>query len=105
MEMDYRRAKPSMDGLHPVTSPLPAAWCAALLSSFAFALGNTRFPPPASLPLSRLLCDVQLRVGNHRALNLLLATDADIGSATFATLMFTTQKNGVRGEDIGLSCS
>ena len=49
-------------------------------------------------------CDVQLFVGGRR-LQLQTAPEVEIQSATFATLTFTTQKNGVRGEVIGLSCS
>jgi hypothetical protein len=49
-------------------------------------------------------CDVQLFVGGRR-LQLQTAPEVEIESATFATLTFTTQKNGVRGEFIGLSCS
>jgi hypothetical protein len=87
--------------LHPVTSPLPT--CAASLSSISFALpGEYMVSPSESTPFR--LCDVQLRISNRR-LDLLLATDTDIRSATFATLTFTTRKNGVRGEVIGLSRS
>lgn len=50
------------------------------------------------------LCDVQFQIGSRR-LHTLLASEADIRSATFATLTFTTQKNGVRGEVIGLGRS
>lgn len=50
------------------------------------------------------LCDVQLFIGPRR-LDLTSATTAAIKSATFATLEFTTQKNGVRGEVIGLGLS
>ena len=48
--------------------------------------------------------DVQLFIGPAR-LDLLTATDAQIRAATFSTLTFTTQKNGVRGEVIGLGRS
>ena len=44
--------------------------------------------------------DVQLFIGQHR-LNLLLATDAQFLQTRFASLTFTDQKNGVRGEIIG----
>jgi hypothetical protein len=50
------------------------------------------------------LCDIQLSVGAHR-LDLHTASIASIQSATFATLTFTNQKNGVRGEVIGLARS
>ena len=48
--------------------------------------------------------DVQLFVGLHR-LNLETASDAELLAATFGSLTFTTQKNGVRGEVIGLARS
>ena len=50
------------------------------------------------------LADVQLFVGQIR-LDLKTATDATLRRATFGTLEFTTQKNGVRGEIIGLGRS
>jgi hypothetical protein len=50
------------------------------------------------------VCDVQFQIGSRR-LHTLLASDAELRSATFATLTFTTQKNGVRGEVIGLGRS
>jgi hypothetical protein len=49
-------------------------------------------------------CDVQFRLGNRR-LHPVTATAGEIRSATFVTLTFTTQKNGVRGEVIGLGRS
>jgi hypothetical protein len=48
--------------------------------------------------------DVQLFSGPTR-LNLQTATDAQLLSATFGSLTFRDQKNGVRGEVIGLSHS
>jgi hypothetical protein len=50
------------------------------------------------------LQDKQLFIGQHR-LNLLTASDAQLLTATFSTLTFCDQKNGVRGEVIGLSHS
>lgn len=51
------------------------------------------------------LCDVQLFHGPNVRLDLATASDASLLSATFATLEFTTQKSGVRGEVIGLAHS
>ena len=48
--------------------------------------------------------DVQLFVGLTR-IDLATATDEEIRCATFVTLTFTWQKNGVRGEVIGLALS
>jgi hypothetical protein len=50
------------------------------------------------------LADVQLFAGLTR-INLATATDAELFSATFGSLTFTTQKNGVRGEVTGLARS
>ena len=50
------------------------------------------------------LCDVQLFYGRIR-IDLATATVAQIRQATFATLTFTTQKNGVPNEVIGLGLS
>ena len=50
------------------------------------------------------LKDVQLFVGLLR-LNLSTATEAQLMSATFAAYTFDKQKNGVRGEVVGQSCS
>jgi len=48
--------------------------------------------------------DVQLFIGPTR-LNLSTAPVEQLQQARFASLTFTTQKNGVRGEVIGLACS
>ena len=50
------------------------------------------------------LADVQFFLGSRR-LNIQTTPDAVLRRATFATLEFTTQKNGVRGEVIGLGKS
>ena len=50
------------------------------------------------------LCDIALSVGNTK-LDLSSASDSSLFGATFVTLEFTTQKNGVRGEVIGLGRS
>ena len=50
------------------------------------------------------VCDVQLFVGLRR-LDINSASDDELRSATFGSLTFTTQKNGVRGEVIGLTRS
>ena len=48
--------------------------------------------------------DVQLFIGKTR-LALLTVPESELSLAQFASLTFTTQKNGVRGEVIGLACS
>ena len=48
--------------------------------------------------------NVQLFIGDTR-LPLMTAPESELRLARFASLTFTTQKNGVRGEVIGLACS
>ncbi|KAL3809642.1 hypothetical protein ACHAXA_003728, partial [Cyclostephanos tholiformis] len=48
--------------------------------------------------------NVQLFIGDTR-LPILVAPECELRLARFASLTFTTQKNGVRGEVIGLACS
>jgi hypothetical protein len=50
------------------------------------------------------LADVQLFAGRRR-LNISSCPEADFSLATFCTLTFTDQKNGVKGEVIGLGAS
>jgi hypothetical protein len=50
------------------------------------------------------ICDVHLIV-NQRRLQWDTCSDADLDSTNFVALEFTSQKNGVRGELVGLSCS
>ncbi len=47
--------------------------------------------------------DAQLFIGDTR-LPLMTAPESELRHARFALLTFTTQKNGVRGEVIGLAC-
>ena len=72
--------------------------------AFFFLLrpGEYTISPSESTPFR--ICDVQFQLGSRR-LHPTLATDNDIRNATFATLTFTSQKNGVRGEVIGLARS
>jgi hypothetical protein len=50
------------------------------------------------------LTDMQLFIGDTR-LPLLTVPASELCLAWFASLMFTSQKNGVRGKVIGLACS
>jgi hypothetical protein len=50
------------------------------------------------------LCDVHLNLHNRR-LNPLICSEQDLHAATYVGLEFTTQKNGVRGETVGLGWS
>lgn len=46
------------------------------------------------------MCDIELYLGQRR-LNLYTATEAELMACTFCKLTFSTQKNSVRGEQIG----
>ncbi len=72
--------------------------------AFFFLLRPGEYTDSASDTTPFTLADVQLFCGQQR-LDLATASPANIMSATFASLTFTTQKNGVRGEVIGLSHS
>ena len=64
--------------------------------------GEYTVSPADSTPFE--LKDVQLFAGQRR-LDLNTALDAELLSATFASLTFDKQKNGVRGEVIGHATS
>ena len=72
--------------------------------AFFFLLrpGEYADSPPDSTPFQ--LRDVQLFRGGQR-LNLTTATAPELLTATFASLTFRDQKNGVHGEVVGLSHS
>ena len=72
--------------------------------AFFFLLRPGEYTDSASDSKPFHLQDVQLSVGAQR-LNTNTATDAQLRTATFVTLTFTEQKNGVRGEVIGLGRS
>jgi hypothetical protein len=72
--------------------------------AFFFLLRPGEYTATASESTPFRLCDVQLFAGLTR-LDLTAATEAELLSATFGSLTFSTQKNGVRGEVIGLARS
>jgi hypothetical protein len=72
--------------------------------AFFFLLRPGEYTGTKSESTSFRLQDVQLFQGSVR-LNLDTATDSALLAATFASLTFTDQKNGVRGEVIGLAQS
>ena len=84
----------------------PQHQCLADMIGLAFFFllrpGEYAYSPSESTPFQ--LRDVQLFRGGTR-LNLATASDADILTATFASLTFRDQKNGVRGEVVGLGHS
>jgi hypothetical protein len=87
-------------------TPFSAAVADCLILAFFFLLRPGEYAGTPSRTLDNLfrLADVSLWLGS-RQLDLLHAPVADLQAATFATLTFTTQKNGVRGERIGHSRS
>jgi hypothetical protein len=74
----------------------------ALAFFFLLRPGKYTATPSETIPFR--YTDVQLFIGQRR-LDLASCSDAEIRSATFVTLTFTDQKNGVRGEVIGLNRS
>ena len=75
-----------------------------IVLAFFFLLRPGEYTASASDTTPFRLTDVQLFVGQHR-LDILQAPPASLDASTFATLTFTTQKNGVRGEVVGLARS
>jgi hypothetical protein len=89
---------------HATTDPALLAIADMICIAFFFLLrpGEYAHSPSDSAPFT--LQSVQLFRGGHR-LDLSHATEAQIITSTFASLTFDNQKNGVRGEVIGLSPS
>ena len=83
-------------------TPLSHATSECLILGFYFQLRPGEYLGHQNDALDTLfcLCDVGLWIG-ARSLNLETCTDADLLAATFATLTFTRQKNGVRNKTIG----
>ena len=71
-----------------------------IIIAFFFLLRPGEYTVSSSESTPFTCNDIQLFIG-HRRLDTTTASDDEISSATFATLTFTTQKNGVRGEVIG----
>ena len=82
------------------------SWAVADMACTAFFFllrpGEYTSAPSDTRPF--YLEDIQLFIGRAH-LNLATASDGDLQTATFTTYTFTTQKNGVRGEVIGLGRS
>jgi hypothetical protein len=72
--------------------------------AFFFLLRPGEYTATSSDTTPFRLADVQLFIGSI-CIDPLTCTDATLWSSTFASLTFTTQKNGVRGEVIGLGRS
>ena len=75
-----------------------------IILAFFFLLRPGEYTASASDTKPFHLEDVQIFIGPQR-LPLATATEAQLASATFASLTFTDQKNGVRGKVIGHACS
>ena len=75
-----------------------------IVLAFFFLLRPGEYTDSSSETTPFTLADAQLFIGDTR-INLVTAPDGELLSATFCTLTFTTQKNGVKGEVIGLSLS
>lgn len=83
-------------------TPQAAAAAACLITGFFFLLRPGEYlgnPARRGAHMFRLQ-DVQFWIGS-RALHHLTCSEADLRAATFVTLTFTQQKNGVRNERIG----
>ena len=115
----YTRADPPPNRVKPIPisilhhllsvaslSPTSASMAVAdmVCSAFFFLLRPGEYTGSNSDTTPFTLGDVQLFIGRHR-LDLLLASPAELNASTFTTYTFTTQKNGVRGEVIGLGRS
>ena len=88
----------------PTNCPFTKALADMIGLAFFFLLRPGEYTDSKSDTSPFQLQDVQLFIGQQR-LNLVTATDAQLLTATFSTLTFRDQKNGVRGEVIGLSHS
>jgi hypothetical protein len=115
----YSKEDPPPDRVKPI--PITIIWhvlSAALLSAtidnlgvadmivlaFFFLLRPGEYTATASDTTPFRMCDVQLFIGPVR-IDPATADEQSLWSTTFASLTFTTQKNGVRGEVIGLGRS
>ena len=115
----YAKADPPPDRVKPV--PISVVYHAAniarqhgtaeslavihmLCIAFFFLCRPGEYTAPTADNAPFRLKDVTFYVGNRRVLAP-TATDDDLARATFVTLTFTTQKNAVRGEVIGLGLS
>ena len=84
-------------------SPIALAAGATLILAFYFLLRPREYlgiPPTDGTSPQFRLQDIQLWIGS-RALDTFNCPEADLLAATFVTLTFTEQKNGVRNETIG----
>ena len=86
------------------SDPLAQGIADMIFLAFFFLLRPGEYTDSASDTTPFRFADVQLFHGPRR-LDLTTASEDEIRTASFASLTFTNQKNGVRGEVIGLSTS
>lgn len=94
----------SFEAIH-TPDPLTQAVADMIIIAFFFLLRPGEYTDdqkPDATPFR--ICDVQLFIGEQR-LDVKTSTTAELTAARFASLTFTNQKNGVRGEVIGLALS
>ena len=89
---------------HLADNPATLACADMMCLAFFFLLRPGEYTGTVTSTQPFQLRDVRFFLGNL-ALSTLTATPDQLLSATFVTLEFTTQKNGVRGEVIGLGRS
>jgi hypothetical protein len=75
-----------------------------IVLAFFFLLSPGKYTSTKSDTTHFWLCDVCLSVGTQY-INILTAPFTELQTTNFASLTFTDQKNGVRGEVIGMSTS
>ena len=115
----YSREDPPPDRVKPIpfqvfvevmtiaqttASPALHAFADLIVIAYFFLLRPGEYTANRTDTTPFRFCDVGLR-SNVVHLNILTCSIPDISMADFATLEFTTQKNGVRGEVIGLARS
>jgi hypothetical protein len=89
------------DALHlPTPKFLPTGDCLLLAYFFLLRPGEYSGTPLSAVDDLFRIQDIGVWIG-HRRLDLLQCPADDLLAASFVTLTFTTQKNGVRGETIG----
>ena len=94
----------ALSAAHNAASPKAMAVADMACIAFFFLMrpGEYASSPTDSQPFR--IADVQLFLGSRR-LDYNTSPPADLHAATFVSFTFTTQKNGVRGEVVGLGCS
>jgi hypothetical protein len=90
-----------VDSTRSLSNPMMLAVSDMVILAFFFLLRPGEYTGTSSNTTPFTLRDIQLFIGRQRV-PLLTCSDTMLAATTFGTLEFTTQKNGVRGEVIGL---